>query len=84
MGMAGIQETMNRLYRILRPSFWPIRILLRLQIGFKYGSSTSMAAVCTTRSVIVGIPNGRSFTFGLGIKTRRTASGVTDRPYGAI
>ena len=39
------------------------------------GSITSLAAVCTTRSRIVGIPRGRSPPPGLGIITRRTGIG---------
>ena len=39
------------------------------------GSSTSMAAVWTTRSVIVGMPKGRSLPFGFGIQTRLTGEG---------
>ena len=40
------------------------------------GPSTSNAAVCTTLSVIVGIPNGRNLSlFGFGIQTRLTAFG---------
>jgi hypothetical protein len=41
----------------------------------KIGSSTSFAAVCTTRSRIVGMPSGRSPPPGLGIITRRTGWG---------
>ena len=42
----------------------------------KIGSSTSSAAVWTTRSVIVGTPSGRSFSlFGFGSQTRLTACG---------
>src|ERR1700733_7476814 len=42
----------------------------------KIGSSTSLAAVCTTRSLIVGIPSGRSpLPPGFGIITRRTGAG---------
>jgi len=42
----------------------------------KVGSSTSSAAIWTVRSVIVGIPSGRSFLlFGFGSQTRLTACG---------
>jgi hypothetical protein len=39
------------------------------------GSSTSLAAVWTTRSRIVGMPSGRSSPSGFGMDTRRTGSG---------
>ena len=38
----------------------------------RIGSSTSFAAVCTTRSCIVGMPSGRSPPPSFGIITRRT------------
>jgi hypothetical protein len=42
----------------------------------KIGSRTIFTAACTTRSATVGIDNGRcSDEPGLGIKTRRAASG---------
>ena len=41
----------------------------------KIGSSTSSAAVCTTRSRTVGMPSGRSRPSGLGMYTRRTGCG---------
>src|ERR1700686_5441540 len=39
------------------------------------GSSTRTAAVCATRSLIAGTPNGLCFPSGLGIHTRRTGCG---------
>ena len=43
----------------------------------KIGSSTSIAAVCTTRSRMVGMPSGRWPTpLAFGIITRRTGCGV--------
>lgn len=45
------------------------------QSASKIGSSTSLAAVCTTRSRIVGMPSGRSPPPGFGIITRRTGAG---------
>ena len=39
------------------------------------GSRISTAAICTMRSRIVGMPNGRCFPSGFGIHTRRTACG---------
>ena len=41
----------------------------------KIGSSTSLAACCTTRSRTVGIPSGRLPPSGFGISTRRTGAG---------
>src|SRR5690554_4906803 len=42
----------------------------------KMGSRISLAAVCTTRSLTVGIPRGRVFPFALGISTRRMEVGM--------
>src|SRR5262249_10646079 len=39
------------------------------------GSKTTSAAVCTTRSLTIGIPNGLCLPSGLGMYTRRTACG---------
>jgi len=39
------------------------------------GAKTSIAAVCTTRSLTVEMPSGRCLPSGLGIHTRRTACG---------
>jgi hypothetical protein len=43
----------------------------------KTGLSTMTAAICTTRSLIVGIPSGLRLPLGFGMYTRRTASGLT-------
>ncbi len=40
----------------------------------KIGSRTSTAAVCTTRSRIVGMPSGLRPPFAFGIHTRRTGA----------
>jgi hypothetical protein len=45
------------------------------------GSSTNFSAACTTRSVTVGMPSRRSFPFGLGIITCRTATGWNIRDF---
>ena len=42
----------------------------------KIGSTTSFSAVCTIRSLIVGIPSGRSPPPGFGIITLRTGCGL--------
>jgi hypothetical protein len=39
------------------------------------GGKERLAAVCTTRSTIAGIPSGRCLPFGFGIQTRLTACG---------
>jgi hypothetical protein len=39
------------------------------------GSSTSFAAICTTRSRMLGIPNGRSPPLSFGMYTRLTGPG---------
>ncbi len=39
------------------------------------GSMMSLAAICATRSRIVGIPSGRKLPSALGIMTRRTGLG---------
>jgi hypothetical protein len=41
----------------------------------KIGSSTSFAAICTTRSRTVGIPSGRFFPSAFGMYRRSTATG---------
>jgi hypothetical protein len=41
----------------------------------KICSSTILRDCCTTRSVTVGVPNGRDFPPGFGINTRRTGEG---------
>jgi len=41
----------------------------------KIGSTTSFAAVCPTRSRMVGMPSGRSLPPGFGIIARRTGRG---------
>jgi len=41
----------------------------------KIGSKTNTAAVCTTRSRTVGMPDGLVLPFGLGMCTRRSACG---------
>ena len=53
---------MDLFYRILRPLLCPTGVLLCCGSASKMGFSTTMAAVCPTRPVIVGIPKGRSGT----------------------
>jgi hypothetical protein len=45
---------------------------------------TSLAAVCTTRSRIVGIPRGHSPPPGFGIMTRRTGWGFLRHPVAGV
>ena len=66
---------MHFLDRIGRAPLRPIAIGTVLKSASKIGSSTSLAAVCTTRSRIVGMPSGRSPPPGFGIITRRTGCG---------
>ena len=35
--MTGVQQPMDRSYRILRPAFYPVSVLLRLQVRFENG-----------------------------------------------
>jgi hypothetical protein len=42
----------------------------------KIGSMTIFTAICTTRSLIVGIPNGLRPPSAFGIYTRRTGMGL--------
>lgn len=59
MLVSGIEQPMDLFYRILRPLLCPAGVLLGCGSASKMGFSTTMAAVCTTRPVIVGIPKGR-------------------------
>src|SRR4029077_3007405 len=52
-------------------------VLFGSKSASKIGSSNSLAAVCTTRSRMVGIPSGRSPPPGFGVVPRRTACGFT-------
>jgi hypothetical protein len=66
--MSRVDQLVDPLYCVQRAAVRPIGILLRLcRSASKIGSSTSMAEVCTTRSRIVGMPNGLCFPSGLGM-----------------
>jgi site-specific DNA recombinase len=71
-----IDRLVDRPNRIERTALGTVSIR-RLISASKIGSSTRVAAVCTTRSRIVGIPSGRwPAPPGLGIITRLTGCGV--------
>jgi len=44
-------------------------------LGYETGSITTFAAICTTRSRTVGIPNGRCFPSAFGMYRRFTGEG---------
>jgi len=57
-----------------------VRMLLRLEVLVKIGSMTKTAAICTTRSRIVGTPTGRSLPSSLGITPAEPPSVDTSSP----
>ena len=74
----GTSRACTSLIASVRAPPRPVAIGAGSRSASKIGSSTSLAAVCTTRSRIVGMPSGRSPPPGFGIITRRT--GWTDTP----
>jgi hypothetical protein len=66
--MAAVEQPLDLALlasRALRP--WRSAYCSGCKSGSKIGSKTSKAAIGTTRSLIVGIPNGRSLPSAFGI-----------------
>ena len=51
-------------------------IAMFMKFGFTYGSNTCKIHCWTILSHIVGIPNGLTFPFAFGMKTRLTLIGL--------
>ncbi len=63
----------------MRAPFWAKSEGRASKSASNIGSITSFAAVCTTRSRILGIPNGRSLPFDFGMYTTHRAGLVLFR-----
>ena len=64
--------------RVLGPAAGPVGVARRVEADSKIGSRTSLRAICTTRSLSVGIPRRRIRPSRLGINRSRTGSGRND------
>ena len=57
LSVSGVDQLVDVLHRVQCAAVCSIGILFWRQIGLEIGSRTSTAAVCTTRSRIVGTVN---------------------------
>src|SRR5215813_1538751 len=67
LSMSGVDQLVDMLYCVQRTAVRPIGVLLRWQVGLENRFENQPR--CTTRSRMVGIPNGLRFPSGLGIYT---------------
>ena len=74
--VAGVEQPMHRLHRVQRAAVLRgRRTAPAAGRPRRSAPARSSAAVCTTRSLIVGMPSGRCFPSGFGMYTRRTGCG---------
>ena len=67
LSMSRVDQALDMPYGVQCAAALPIGVLLRLQVGLEDRRSTNTAAVWTTRSRTVDIPNGRFLPSGLGM-----------------
>src|SRR6202049_2146893 len=72
--MAPADQPVHFLDRVHRSANGAVAVGIVLEVRLE-DRFTSLAAVWTTRSRIVGMPSGRSPPSGFGMDTRRTGSG---------
>ena len=75
MGVALLQQPVDFPQRILATTSRTEAVAARPELASKIGSIAILSAVCTIRSLTVGIPSGRVRPSPLGISTRLTGAG---------
>jgi hypothetical protein len=73
MAVPRSQGLGHRIRRIMGRPTRPEALRGLAKVGLEDRFDYQLAALCTTRSLIVGIPSGRWLPSGWGIQTRRTA-----------
>src|ERR1700688_2904412 len=64
--MAGVEQLVDMPHGIQRTAVCSIGVLFRRQVGLEDRFEYKTVAVCATRSLIAGTPNGLCFLSGLG------------------